>query len=107
VGGKPVNGAGSRLNFQVTAKLRVLILPTSLDFNRGHYGYSGKSAPGPLKRSGETPPVHLPTHTDREVRSSTSAQAGFYSTNRDDCRNGNIDVHFPKPAVQIRMIQMR
>jgi hypothetical protein len=56
------------------------------------------SAPGPLMRSGETPPAHLPINTDHEVRSFTSAQAGFYSTNRDDCCNGNIDVHFPKIA---------
>lgn len=58
-------------------------------------------------RDGETPPVHLPTDTDCEVLSFISAQACIYSTNRDDCRNGNIDVHIPKPADRARIIEKR
>jgi hypothetical protein len=40
-GGNPINGAGLRLDFKVTAGLRVITLPPSIDFNRGHCVYSG------------------------------------------------------------------
>ena len=38
-GGKPINGAALRLDFKVTAGLRVITLPPSIDFNRGHCVY--------------------------------------------------------------------
>ena len=38
-GGRPVNGAALRLDFKVTAGLRVITLPPSIDFNRGHCVY--------------------------------------------------------------------
>ena len=38
-GGKPVNGAALRLDFKVTAGLRVITLLPSIDFNRGHCVY--------------------------------------------------------------------
>ena len=40
-GGTPIIGAGLRLDFSITAALRVLILPPSIDFKRGHCVYSG------------------------------------------------------------------
>ncbi len=110
--GIPNNTAGLRLNFKVTAGLRVLILRT-LDrqeinkFNRSHGGNSGDRAyPDPLKRCGNLPPVHLQLHR-AQCPYFVSAPAGYKPMNRGDRPGARSRFISLNPADRFRIFEWR